>query len=61
MLTISVLARGVDDVNEFMENLEATGALKNLLSREERINDDGQLVASLEAEYVSAPAVENKP
>ena len=52
MLTISVLARGVDDVNEFMERLEATGAFANLLSREERITDSGQLVASLECEYV---------
>ncbi len=29
MLTITVLARGVDDVNEFMEKLEATGAFAN--------------------------------
>ena len=61
MLTISVLARGVDDVNEFMENLETIGAFKDLLSREERINDDGQLVAVLEAEYVKAPDAEKKP
>jgi type IV pilus assembly protein PilN len=61
MLAVSVLARGVDDVNEFMENLEATGAFKDLLSREERINDDGQLVAVLEAEYISAPAGEKQP
>jgi type IV pilus assembly protein PilN len=56
-LTISVLARGVDDVNEFMERLEATGAFANLLSREERISDSGQLVAVLECEYVQ-PASE---
>jgi Tfp pilus assembly protein PilN len=51
-LTMNVLARGVDDVNEFMENLEATGAFVNLLSREERITDSGQLAAILECEYV---------
>ena len=51
-LTTSVLARGVDDVNEFMERLEATGAFANLLSREERITESGQLVAVLECEYV---------
>jgi type IV pilus assembly protein PilN len=56
-LTITVLARGVDDVNEFMERLEATGAFANLLSSEERITDSGQLVAVLECEYVS-PASE---
>jgi type IV pilus assembly protein PilN len=56
-LTITVLARGVDDVNEFMERLETTGAFANLLSSEERITDSGQLVAVLECEYV-APASE---
>jgi type IV pilus assembly protein PilN len=61
VLAVSVLARGVDDVNEFMENLETTGAFKDLLSREERINDAGQLVAVLEALYVSVPAGETKP
>lgn len=52
MLAISVLARSVDDVNEFMEQLEGTGAFANLLSREERVTDSDQLVAVLETEYV---------
>jgi Tfp pilus assembly protein PilN len=60
-LTISVLARGVDDVNEFMERLEATGAFANLLSREERINDSGQLAATLECEYVQPASERVKP
>lgn len=60
-LTISVLARGVDDVNEFMERLEATGAFANLLSREERINDSGQLAAALECEYLRPASEQVKP
>jgi hypothetical protein len=60
-LTISVLARGVDDVNEFMERLEATGAFANLLSREERINESGQLAAVLECEYVQPASEQVKP
>jgi type IV pilus assembly protein PilN len=60
-LTISVLARGVDDVNEFMERLEATSAFANLLSREERISDSGQLVAVLECEYVEPGSGQVKP
>ena len=60
-LTISVLARGVDDVDEFMERLEATGAFANLLSREERITESGQLQASLECEYVQPAAGQGKP
>lgn len=61
-LTIAVVARGVDDVNQFMENLEMTGAFRGLLSREEAVNDEGQLEASLETFYhpaagpVAAPA-----
>ena len=61
MLTIIVLARSVDDVNEFMEQLEATGAFANLLSREERVTDSDQLVAVLETEYVQAPSGQVKP
>ena len=61
MLTIGVLARGVDDVNEFMERLEATGAFAKLLSSEERVSDAGQLIAVLECEYVHAASSPVKP
>lgn len=50
-LTITVIARGVDDVNQFMENLEETRSFRGLLSREELMNDDEQLEASLETFY----------
>ena len=36
-----------------MENLEATGRVKGLLSRDERVNDEGQLEAVLETDYVA--------
>jgi len=61
ILTITVVARGVDDVDQFMEHLEATGAFKGLLSREERVNDDGQLEATLQAVYSPAPRTGAKP
>jgi len=61
VLTITVVARGVDDVNQFMEHLEATGAFKGLLSREERVNDDGQLEATLQAVYSPAQRTGTKP
>jgi len=60
-LAITVLARGVDDVNEFMERLEATGAFANLLSRNENVTDSGQLVAALECEYVRPASEQVKP
>jgi Tfp pilus assembly protein PilN len=56
VLAITVLARGVDDIDRFMENLEATGAFAGLGSHlEEHVNDAGQLEASLEAVYVARP------
>lgn len=61
MLAVTVLARSVDDVDAFMEQLEATGAFANLLSREERVTDSGQLVAVLETEYVQPASRQVKP
>jgi Tfp pilus assembly protein PilN len=49
---ISVVARNVDDVNLFMENLEKTGAFSSLISREEHFNEQGLLEATLETNYV---------
>ena len=51
-LTISVVARGVDDLNTFMNNLEATRTFAQVGSGvEERINDQGQLQATVEVVY----------
>ena len=47
-----VVARNVDDVNLFMENLEKTGAFSSLISREEHFNEQGLLEATLETNYV---------
>lgn len=60
-LTVTVLARGVDDVDDFMERLEATGAFVNVLAREERVTDSGQLAAVLECEYVPPAPGQVKP
>ena len=60
-LMMTVLARGVDDVDEFMERLEATGAFVNVLSREERVTDSGQLAAVLECEYLPPASEQGKP
>jgi Tfp pilus assembly protein PilN len=55
VLTLTVLARGVDDVNQFMENLEGTGAFASLLSRQERLNEEDQIESVLETVYVPHP------
>lgn len=56
LLQINVAARSVEDVDEFMESLEATGAFAGLLSTEEHINEDNMLEARLETVYVPASA-----
>lgn len=51
VLLVSVLARGVDDVNQFMENLDETKAFLELRSREEQTNEEGQIESTLEMVY----------
>jgi Tfp pilus assembly protein PilN len=59
ILTINVVGRTIEDVSKFMENLEATGAFGHTESKEERINDDGLLAATIETTYVPAAASAN--
>jgi Tfp pilus assembly protein PilN len=56
VLTVLVVAKDVDDVNEFIEKLESTGAFADLLAHENRIDEQGQLVAALETIYRPAAA-----
>ena len=55
ILTINVVGRTIEDVDKFMENLEATGAFSHTESKEERIQEDGLLAAAIETTYVPAP------
>jgi Tfp pilus assembly protein PilN len=53
LLNISVVAKGTDDVAQFMENLEATGAFKELRgTSEEHYNEQGLLEATIETRYL---------
>jgi Tfp pilus assembly protein PilN len=52
LLTINVLAKTVDNVSTFIENLEKTGAFTNIRPADERTDDNGLLISSLEAVYV---------
>lgn len=51
VITIGILAQSVEDINEFMEQLEGTSAFADLLVSEERVSDSGQLEAILKAVY----------
>jgi Tfp pilus assembly protein PilN len=52
VLTVNITARSVDDVNELLNNLENTGMFADLLTPEEHVDDDGQLLASVEGVYL---------
>ena len=52
VILITVVARGVDDVNSFIENLEKTGAFFSGGSVEEHVHEQGQLEAQLQINYV---------
>ena len=54
VLTIAVSARSVDDVNTFIEKLEATGAFANVRPAEEHTDESGMLLSTLEAVYLPA-------
>jgi type IV pilus assembly protein PilN len=52
-LTISVVARSVDEVSQFMDNLQKTGMFRAVGSRiEECVNEQGQLEAIFDAVYL---------
>ena len=60
-LTIAVAAKTREDINQFIEKLEATGAFRDLLAHEDHLDEQGQLEATLEALYTPTevrPSVE---
>jgi Tfp pilus assembly protein PilN len=52
VLVINVVARSVDDVYTFTENLEGTDAFKNVRNVEEHFDEQGNFLSILEAAYV---------
>jgi hypothetical protein len=52
ILGITVSARGVDDVKEFIKNLEDTGAFESVRPVDEHTDENGMLLSSLEAVYL---------
>ena len=60
VLTINVSAKTVDDVGTFIKNLEDTGAFANIRPVEERNDEAGLLISTLESVYLPSagkPAV----
>lgn len=55
VLTINVVARGVPDVEKFIDNLDASKVFKSILTIEDHSDESGALLATLEAVYVPPP------
>jgi Tfp pilus assembly protein PilN len=51
-VAISLIARSVDDVQQFMDNLDQTGRFPDVFPPSERINEEGQLETLIEATYL---------
>ena len=51
-LTVTVLAKSVNDITEFMAHLDETGVFHDLFSSEERPNEDNQIESVLEMTYL---------
>jgi Tfp pilus assembly protein PilN len=52
IIQMSVLGRQIEDIDEFMEKLEATGAFENVLPHQQNLNDEGLTQATIDGMYV---------
>jgi Tfp pilus assembly protein PilN len=51
VVTLNIVAKRVDDVNLFMNNLEKAGSFKGMLARQDRLNEQGLIDAMVESVY----------
>lgn len=56
VLAITVVARSVEDLDKFDTSLEDTGAFRDLVPREDRVNEQGQIEGLIEAVYIPKKA-----
>ena len=52
---MNIVARNVDDIKQFMDNLAVSHAFTDLLVRDEVVDETAQLTAALEGAYHPAP------
>jgi Tfp pilus assembly protein PilN len=58
MVGISVVARQIEDLDDFIEALEKTGAFRRALAVQEQTNEDGLIEAVVEAAYMPGASKE---
>lgn len=54
VVSLSVVSRTIEDLDSFIERLEATGAFRGVISRSDALLDDGTIESSLQGYYVQA-------
>jgi Tfp pilus assembly protein PilN len=59
-IVLGAEARSVEDINQFIEALEKTGAFRNVIPRNETLMENDIFQATLEATYVPAPPPSEK-
>ena len=55
ILSIDVIARTHDNVEQFLANLDETGQFPNALATEERVNEEGLYETNIETPYLVPP------
>ena len=61
MVSIAVFARRVEDLSEFADALETTGAFSDVLPRQTTVEDDGTLRAAVQGYYAGPAAAGSQP
>ena len=61
LVRVAVIARGVPDVDEFQNNLDASGVFADPRVAEEHFDEEGQLVSTLEMGYTPGPVSGAEP
>lgn len=61
LLAITVISRRVEDLDQFIDELEKTQAFRDVLSRQEMTEDDGNLRSVLQGYYGPPPPVAPSP
>lgn len=54
ILSLTVVSRQIEDLDEFIRGLEATGAFSGVVSRSDEALDDGSIASTLQGYYASA-------
>lgn len=60
MVSLTVVSRRIEDLDEFIRGLEGTGAFRGVLSRSDEALEDGTIASSLQGYYL-APAAGTAP